>query len=69
MSSEPGPKTTTLGVSIADNITLRSATIVAVQPADTRRGTRPGGAVLAQFPPRMVGTDSYGIETTVPGQP
>ena len=36
MSSEPGPKTTTLGVSIADNITLRSATIVAVQPADTR---------------------------------
>ena len=34
MSSEPGPKTTTLGVSIADNITLRSATIVAVQPAE-----------------------------------
>ena len=44
MSSEPGPKTTTLGVSIADNITLRSATIVALQPADTRRA---GGAVVA----------------------
>ena len=50
MSSEPGPKTTTLGVSIADNITLRSATIVAVQPAATRRGAQPGGAVLAVPP-------------------
>eukprot|EP00964_Phaeocystis_antarctica_P096519 scaffold62814_cov35-Phaeocystis_antarctica.AAC.3 len=27
MSREPGPKTTTLGASMADNITLRSATI------------------------------------------
>ena len=50
MSSEPGPKTTTLGVSIADNITLRSATIVAVQPADTALWRRAG-----TVPPPWVG--------------
>ena len=41
MSSEPGPKTPTLGVSIADNITLRSATIVAVCSQQTTAWVSP----------------------------
>ena len=39
MSREPGPKTTTLGASMADSITLRSATIV----QEGARGKFPGG--------------------------
>ena len=51
MSSEPGPKTTTLGVSIADNITLRSATIVAGAASRHTPGSRRAGTV----PPPWVG--------------
>eukprot|EP00964_Phaeocystis_antarctica_P006307 scaffold3432_cov64-Phaeocystis_antarctica.AAC.2 len=42
MSREPGPKTTTLGASMADSITLRSTTIVRAG-APRARAKFPGG--------------------------